>query len=54
MFIAKLTKVKRVSEIDILEIRYITAILKNSNIKVNIPILKSYYIVVNDFIYKLK
>ena len=51
---ARVAKIKWVSEIDILEIGYIIAILKDRDIEVNIPIPKSYRSVINDPVYGLK
>ena len=47
-FMAKLAKVKRVSEMDALEMGYAAAILKDGDIEVNVPIPKSYRAAVND------
>ena len=53
-FIARLTKVKKVSKMDALELGYATAILKDSDVEVNVPILSSYRSAVNDPIYRLR
>jgi hypothetical protein len=50
-FIARLTKVKRVSEMDALEMGYAAAILKDIDVKVDVPIPKSYCTAVNDAVY---
>jgi hypothetical protein len=42
-----------VSEIDALEIGYTAAILKDSNVKIEVLIPKLYRIVVNDTVYRL-
>ena len=54
VFLVRVAKIKRVSEIDILEIGYIIVILKDRDIKVNIPISKSYRLVINNLVYRLK
>jgi hypothetical protein len=54
VFLARVAKVKRVSEIDVLEMGYTAAILKDGNIKVSVPIPKSYRAAINDPIYGLK
>jgi hypothetical protein len=53
-FLARIAKVKRVSEINILEIGYTAAILKDSNIEISIPIPKSYRAAINNPIYRQK
>jgi hypothetical protein len=50
-FIARLTKVKRVSEMDALEMGYAAAILKDGDVKIEVPIPKSYRTAVNDAVY---
>jgi hypothetical protein len=49
--IAKLSKVKRVSEMDALELGYAAAILKDGDVEVDVPIPKSYRTAVNDAVY---
>jgi hypothetical protein len=51
VFIAKFAKVRKISEINVLEIGYTIVILKDKNVKVNVLILKSYRIAINDSIY---
>ena len=50
-FLAKASKVKTVSNIDILEIGFAIAILKKGDIEVNIPIPRLYEVVINNAIY---
>ena len=50
-FIAKLAKVRRISEMDALEMGYAAAILKDGDVEVNVPIPKSYRTAINDSIY---
>jgi hypothetical protein len=50
-FLVKASKVKIVFNIDILEIRFTIAIFKKGDIKVNIPILRLYKVVINNAIY---
>ena len=54
VFLVRVAKIKQVSEIDILEIRYTIVILKDRDIEVNIPISKSYKSVINNLVYRLK
>jgi hypothetical protein len=54
VFLVRVTKIKQVSEIDILEIGYTIAILKDNNIEVSIPIPKSYRATINNPIYRQK
>ena len=53
-FLARLAKVKRVSEMDALEIGYAVAILKDGDVEVSIPIPRSYRASINDPIYGQK
>jgi hypothetical protein len=53
-FLARVAKVKRVSEMDILEIGYAIVILKDSDIKVYVPIPRSYRAAINNPIYRQK
>jgi hypothetical protein len=50
-FLVKASKVKTVSNIDILEIGFTVAIIKKGDIKVNIPIPRSYKVAINNAIY---
>jgi hypothetical protein len=50
-FLSWVAKVKRVSEIDILEMGYAIATLKGSDIEVSVPIPKSYRAAINNPIY---
>jgi hypothetical protein len=54
VFLARIAKIKQVSEIDILEIGYTIVILKDNNIKVSILIPKSYRAAINNPIYRQK
>lgn len=53
-FLARVAKVKRVSEMDALEMGYAAAILKDGDIEVSVPIPKSYRAAINDPIYGQK
>ena len=53
-FLARVAKVKRISEIDVLEMGYTTAILKDSDVEVSVPIPRSYRAAINDLIYRQK
>jgi hypothetical protein len=50
-FLARVAKVKRVSEMDALEMGYAAAILKDGDVEVSVPIPKSYRAAINDPIY---
>jgi hypothetical protein len=47
-------RIKQVSEIDVLEMGYAMAILKDGDAEVSVPIPKSYQLAINDSIYGLK
>ena len=51
-FLLKAIKVKTISEIDALEMGLAVAILKDRDVKVNVPILKLYEAAVNDTVYR--
>ena len=51
-FILKAIKVKTISKIDALEIGLAAAILKDRDVKVNVPILRLYKAAVNDTVYR--
>ena len=51
-FLVKVSKVKTISNIDILEIGFTIIILENKDIKVNILILRLYKVVINNTIYR--
>jgi len=50
-FLARVAKVKRVSEMDALEMGYAAAILKDGDVEVSVPIPKSYRAAINDPVY---
>ena len=50
-FLAKASKVKTVSDIDALEMGFAAAILEKGDVKVNVPIPRSYEAVINDAVY---
>jgi hypothetical protein len=50
-FLVKASKVKIVSNIDILEMGFAIAILEKGDIEVNIPIPRLYEVAINDAIY---
>ena len=54
IFLVKVAKIKWISEIDILEIRYTIVILKDRDIEINILIPKFYRSLINNLVYRLK
>ena len=50
-FLVKASKVKTISDIDILEIGFTTAILEKGDIEVNVPIPRLYEVAINNAIY---
>jgi hypothetical protein len=50
-FLVKASKVKTISNIDILEMGFAAAILEKGDVEVNIPIPRLYKVVINNTIY---